>query len=79
MWLALKVVFSSLTFLLLLVGTVLGMDMLLGLTVYQSLDNILDRFSMMEAAELFLLFLFFTFWLLNLLTVWLRRRKNTPS
>ncbi|WP_339264498.1 hypothetical protein [Geobacillus sp. FSL K6-3411] len=55
------------------------MDMLLGLTVYQSLDNILNRFSMMEAAELFLLFLFFAFWLLNLLTVWLRRRKNTPS
>ncbi|WP_374717173.1 hypothetical protein [Geobacillus thermodenitrificans] len=74
-----KVVFLSLAFLLLLGGTAVGMDLLLGLTLLQSLHNVLNPFRVMETPELFLLFLFIAFWLLDLLTVWLRRRKNTPS
>ncbi|NNV07853.1 hypothetical protein [Geobacillus sp. C56-T2] len=74
-----KVVFLSLAFLLLLGGTAVGMDWLLGLTLRQSLHNVLNPFRVMETPELFLLFLFIAFWLLDLLTVWLWRRKKTAS
>ncbi|BBW96113.1 hypothetical protein ACPVTF_09915 [Geobacillus icigianus] len=74
-----KVVFLSLSFLLLLGGTAVGMDWLLGLTLRQSLHNVLNPFRVMEAPELFLLFLFIAFWLLDLLTVWLWRRKKPSS
>lgn len=52
--------------------------MLLGLTVYQSLDNILNRFSMMEAAELFLLFLFSPFGCLTCLLYGFGGEKTRP-
>ncbi|WP_445614202.1 hypothetical protein [Geobacillus sp. YF-1] len=74
-----KVVFLSLAFWLLLGGTAVGMDWLLGLTLRQSLHNVLNPFRVMEAPELFLLFLFIAFWLLDLLTVWLWRRKKPSS
>ncbi|MEB3751521.1 hypothetical protein MKY25_09755 [Geobacillus sp. FSL W8-0032] len=74
-----KVVFLSLAFWLLLGGTAIGMDWLLGLTLRQSLHNVLNPFRVMEAPELFLLFLFIAFWLLDLLTVWLWRRKKPSS
>ncbi|MBB6282437.1 hypothetical protein [Geobacillus subterraneus] len=74
-----KVVFISLAFMLLLGGTAVGMDLLLGLTLLQSFHNVLNPFRVMETPELFLLFLFIAFWLLDLLTVWLWRRKKTAS
>ncbi|OQP07235.1 hypothetical protein B1690_04915 [Geobacillus sp. 46C-IIa] len=74
-----KVVFLSLAFMLLLGGTAVGMDLLLGLTLHQSFHNVLNPFRVMETPELFLLFLFIAFWLLDLLTVWLWRRKKTAS
>ncbi|AMX83688.1 hypothetical protein GS3922_08465 [Geobacillus subterraneus] len=74
-----KVVFLSLAFMLLLGGTAVGMDLLLGLTLLQSFHNVLNPFRVMETPELFLLFLFIAFWLLDLLTVWLWRRKKTAS
>ncbi|AGT31953.1 hypothetical protein M493_08370 [Geobacillus genomosp. 3] len=74
-----KIVFLSLAFMLLLGGTAVGMDLLLGLTLLQSFHNVLNPFRVMETPELFLLFLFIAFWLLDLLTVWLWRRKKTAS
>ncbi|MDF9298098.1 MULTISPECIES: hypothetical protein [Geobacillus] len=74
-----KIIFVSLTFLLLLITTAVGMDRLMGLTLYQSLHNVINPFRVMETPELFILFLFLLLWVLDLLTVWLWRRKKTAS
>jgi len=72
-------VFASLTFALLLIGTAVGMDWLLGLTLHQSFHNVLNPFRVMETPELFILFLLILLWFLDLFTVWLERRKKTSS
>ncbi|WP_157807538.1 hypothetical protein [Geobacillus sp. Manikaran-105] len=71
-----KIIFVSLTFLLLLITTAVGMDRLMGLTLYQSLHNVINPFRVMETPELFILFLFLLLWVIDLLTVWLWRRKK---
>ncbi|WP_041468418.1 hypothetical protein [Geobacillus sp. C56-T3] len=74
-----KIIFASFTFLLLLVTTAVGMDRLMGLTLYQSLHNVFNPFRVMETPELFILFLFLLLWVIDLLTVWIWRRKKTAS
>ncbi|KAF0995017.1 hypothetical protein [Geobacillus sp. TFV-3] len=74
-----NVIFLSLTFALLLITTAVGMDWLMGLTLYQSFHNVLNPFRVMETPEMFILFLFLLFWALDLLTAWLWRRKKTDS
>ncbi|KDE47804.1 hypothetical protein [Geobacillus sp. Y412MC52] len=74
-----KIIFASFTFLLLLVTTAVGMDLLMGLALPQSLHNILNPFRVMETPELFILFLFLLLWMLDLLAAWLWRRKKMSS
>ncbi|KJE25973.1 hypothetical protein ABS784_09595 [Geobacillus sp. G4] len=74
-----NVIFLSLTFALLLITTAVGMDWLMGLTLYQSFHNVINPFRVMETPEMFILFLFLLFWALDLLAVWLWRRKKTAS
>ncbi|MGP3560300.1 hypothetical protein [Geobacillus sp. BK01] len=74
-----KVVFISLAFMLLLGGTAVGTDLLLGLRLYQSFHNVLNPFRVMETPELFILFLLIVLWALDLCMAWLWRRKKTAS
>ncbi|KAF6511543.1 hypothetical protein GS8_1119 [Geobacillus stearothermophilus] len=52
------------------------MDQLMGMTLHQSLYIVLNPFRAMEMPELFILSLFIFFLLLDLLNVWMWKRKT---
>ncbi|BDG47122.1 MULTISPECIES: hypothetical protein [Parageobacillus] len=45
----------------------IGMDILIGLTLRQSAQNVFNPFRVMEAPEMFILFLFLLLWVVDLL------------
>lgn len=75
-----KLIVVWLMFALLAIGTMVSMDQLMmGMTLHQSLYIVLNPFRAMEMPELFILSLFIFFLLLDLLNVWMWKRKNKTS
>ncbi|WJQ01735.1 hypothetical protein QT234_08090 [Geobacillus stearothermophilus] len=74
-----KLIAVWLMFALLAIGTTVSMDRLMGMTLHQSLHIVLNPFLVMEAPELFILSLFIFLLLLDLLNVWMWKRKNKTS
>ncbi|MED4269275.1 hypothetical protein P9199_03225 [Geobacillus stearothermophilus] len=74
-----KLIAVWLMFALLAIGTTVSMDRLMGMTLHQSLHIALNPFRVMEAPELFILSLFIFLLLLDLLNVWMWKRKNKTS
>ncbi|MCK7606268.1 hypothetical protein L3V64_007905 [Geobacillus stearothermophilus] len=74
-----KLIVVWLMFALLAIGTMVGMDQLMGMTLHQSLHIVLNPFWAMEMTELFILSLFIFLLLLDLLNVWMWKRKNKTS
>ncbi len=74
-----KLIVVWLMFALLAIGTMVSMDQLMGMTLHQSLHIVLNPFRVMEAPELFILSLFIFLLLLDLLNVWMWKRKNKTS
>lgn len=74
-----KLIVVWLMFALLAIGMMVSMDRLMGMTLHQSLYIVLNPFRAMEMPELFILSLFIFFLLLDLLNVWMWKRKNKTS
>jgi hypothetical protein len=61
-----------------LISIAIGMDILIGLTLRQSAQNVFDPFRIMETPEMFILFLFLLLWAVDLLaSLFLQKQKKT--
>ncbi|QOR85700.1 hypothetical protein IMZ17_08480 [Geobacillus stearothermophilus] len=74
-----KLIVVWLMFALLAIGAMVSMDQLMGMTLHQSLHIVLNPFRVMKAPELFIFSLFVLSLLLDLLNVWMWKRKNKTS
>ncbi|AEH47771.1 hypothetical protein [Parageobacillus thermoglucosidasius] len=59
-----------------LISITIGMDILIGLTLPQSAQNVLNPFRAMETPEMFILFLFLLIWAVHLLASLLKQKKT---
>ncbi|EID44513.1 hypothetical protein [Parageobacillus thermoglucosidasius] len=59
-----------------LISITIGMDILIGLTLPQSAQNVLNPFRAMETPEMFILFLFLLIWVVHLLASLLKQKKT---
>ncbi|EZP76814.1 hypothetical protein H839_09468 [Parageobacillus genomosp. 1] len=61
-----------------LIGVAIEMDVLMGFTLRQSMNNVLNPFRVMETPEMFILFFILLLWVLDVLaTLLLQKQKKT--
>jgi hypothetical protein len=61
-----------------LIGVAIEMDVLMGFTLRQSAQNVLNPFRVMETPEMFILFFILLLWVLDVLaTLLLQKQKKT--
>jgi hypothetical protein len=71
-----KLLGISLLITCLLAGIEVGMNMLMGEHLYQSFQDMIIPFHVMEATELFILFLFLLLWGIDVLMTFLRQKQT---
>jgi hypothetical protein len=71
-----KILFISIVFCALLASIAIGMNLLMGFTFYQSMDNVLNPFRVMEIPEWFIILFFLILWGLDrAVAVFLRQKR----